>query len=189
MLLEVELVPQTAFFKNLRSELKKDDWDILRRRTYKACGYRCEVCGGKGYKHPVECHEMWDYDDDTHTQTLIGLEGLCPNCHSVKHFGHTQLQGGAELALKHMAKVNECSYQECIKYLEGVFAQWEERSQHEWTQNLEFLRQLDVEPPSRTVQPVKAQAMSPLSKMSARATGEPIEKEEDLLDAQDDLWF
>jgi len=185
--LEVELVPKTCFFKNLRSELKKADWDTLRKATYNACNYRCEICGGKGSKWPVEAHEIFKYDDKDNVQTLIGLEGLCPSCHSVKHFGHTQLQGGAEAALEHMAKVNGWEYQKCIGYLELVFAKWEERSQKEWTQDLSFLKKLGVEPP-KAEPPKELYGTNPLSAMSRKIRG--VEPEEEVsLDAQDDLWF
>ncbi len=62
--LTVELVPRTCWFSNLRSELSKEEWDRLRRPVFERAGNRCEVCGGKGTQHPVECHEVWEYDDE-----------------------------------------------------------------------------------------------------------------------------
>jgi hypothetical protein len=59
-MLTIELVPETAWFKNLRSELPKEKWDKLRKDTYKKAGYRCEVCGGKGEKWPVWTFEVAD---------------------------------------------------------------------------------------------------------------------------------
>ena len=59
MKLTIELVPQTAWYSNVRSNVTKSEWDVLRKACYKAAGYKCEVCSGKGPKHPVECHEMW----------------------------------------------------------------------------------------------------------------------------------
>ena len=74
--LTVELVPRGQWGANLRSELPKKDWDRLRREQYKKAGYVCEICGGKGSRHPVECHEIWHYDEDTNTQRLDGLIAL-----------------------------------------------------------------------------------------------------------------
>jgi hypothetical protein len=82
--LSIELVPATSWFDNLRSLLPPAEWDALRKATSQAAGHRCEICGGRGPKWPVECHERWQYDDATHVQTLTGLIALCPECHRVK---------------------------------------------------------------------------------------------------------
>jgi hypothetical protein len=73
--LTVELVPETSWYSNLRSELTEEQWDTVRRRCYVAADYRCEVCGGRGPKWPVECHEVWSYDDLEHVQTLVRTNG------------------------------------------------------------------------------------------------------------------
>jgi len=62
-LLTVELVPSSSWFSNVRSNVSKKTWDFLRKSTYKKANHRCEICGGRGDKWPVECHEVWDYDD------------------------------------------------------------------------------------------------------------------------------
>jgi hypothetical protein len=59
--LSIELVPQTCWFSNVRDHVDQKTWDILRKDTYKKANYKCEICGGVGSKHPVECHEIWDY--------------------------------------------------------------------------------------------------------------------------------
>lgn len=59
--LQIELVPSTAFGENLRKLLTKTEWDKVRKAVYKRAGYKCEICGGKGEKHPVEAHEEWLY--------------------------------------------------------------------------------------------------------------------------------
>lgn len=70
-LLTIELVPSTSWYSNVRSMVKPEEWDILRRISYKEAQYRCKICHGQGTKHPVECHEIWEYDDAKHTQTLM----------------------------------------------------------------------------------------------------------------------
>ena len=69
--LSVELVPATCWLSNLRSELPRQAWDALRRRTYENAGYLCDVCSGRGPTHPVECHEQWSYDDAALVQRLV----------------------------------------------------------------------------------------------------------------------
>jgi len=82
MKLTIELVPSTAWYSNVRSNVSKEVWDIIRKKSYAKANYKCEVCGdvgtNQGVGHKVECHEIWHYDDDSHTQTLTGLISLCP---------------------------------------------------------------------------------------------------------------
>ena len=143
--LTVELVPATAWGANLRSILEPSHWDQLRRASYRKAKYRCEICGGKGPKHPVECHEIWHYDDKKHIQTLKGLISLCPNCHQVKHIGHAHLIGKGQDAREHLQRCNQWSPSEVAQYLEQVFAQWEERSQFEWQLDLSWLNDVQSE--------------------------------------------
>jgi hypothetical protein len=80
--LTIELIPKTCFFSNVRTLLPKKYWDLLRRSSYAKAGYKCEICGesgkNQGYKHEVECHEIWEYNDRLKIQKLLGLVSLCP---------------------------------------------------------------------------------------------------------------
>lgn len=139
MKLTIELVPSTAWYSNVRSNVSQAEWDVLRKDCYKKAGHNCEICGGRGPKHPVECHEIWSYDDDACTQTLDGLIALCPSCHQVKHIGLAQIQGNYHKALAHLAKVNEISIEEAELYVEASFEIWSKRSQKEWKLDITFL--------------------------------------------------
>ena len=68
--LEINLIPKTSFFLNVRSEVSAAEWDRLRRNYYKQANHNCEICGGKGENHPVECHEVWEYEQKTQTQRV-----------------------------------------------------------------------------------------------------------------------
>jgi 5-methylcytosine-specific restriction endonuclease McrA len=94
--LTIELVPKTSWCKNLRNELTQEDWDVLRKEAYRRAGYECEICGGRGEKWPVECHERWEYDDAANVQSLSGLVALCPKCHRVKHIGRVERMEGMD---------------------------------------------------------------------------------------------
>lgn len=143
MKLTVELVPSTSWGNNLRKEanLSKNEWDALRKASYKKAGYKCEICGGKGNKHPVECHEIWEYDDSSKTQTLKGLISLCPPCHKVKHLGFAFSQGGEVFtkSVDHLISVNGLSPQEALDYVLSVFEQHTIRSQYDWHLDLSWL--------------------------------------------------
>jgi len=146
--LTVELVPKDQWGANLRSVLPKADWDRLRKAQYKKAGYVCEVCGGKGPRHPVECHEIWYYDDETNIQRLDGLVALCPTCHAVKHLGRTFAIGQGTRALNHLMRVNEWNQTDAEYYVEAVFEQWSQRSQHTWTLDISWIEQHGVSIPA-----------------------------------------
>jgi hypothetical protein len=136
--LQIELVPKTAWFNNLRSHLTQSQWDRVRRKCYAAAGYKCEICGGKGNKHPVECHEIWDFGDGK--ITLTGLIALCPSCHEVKHIGLAGIRGRGEIALRHFMKVNGVSRPVAERYVRDAFALYHERSKREdWQLVVKYL--------------------------------------------------
>lgn len=143
-MLTVELVPSSCWFSNVRDHVSKSVWDKLRRSTYRQSNYRCEVCGDRGSQHPVECHEIWHYNDDKYIQTLKGLTALCPNCHRVKHIGLAQLQGYGEQAEAHLSKVNGWSQYQTNTYLEKVWDIWQERSCHDWNLDFSWLESYDI---------------------------------------------
>lgn len=135
----IELVPASQFGDNLRSRLPAKLWDLLRRATYEAAGNKCEICGGKGHKWPVECHEKWEYNEETLVQKLTGLIALCPACHEVKHIGLAGIRGRQEIALRHLAKVNAWTYPQALLHLKEAFEVWNVRSSKIWTLDLSGL--------------------------------------------------
>lgn len=143
-MLTVELVPRTAWFKNVRSHVSKGEWERLKRITFGRAGYACEICGGRGSKWPVECHEVFAYDDEHFVQTLVRLIALCPPCHEVKHIGLAGARGRRGAALGHLARVNNWSRQDAELYLEGCFETWHRRSNHEWVLDLSYLEQFNI---------------------------------------------
>lgn len=139
MTLTLDLVPSTTWYDNLRSRLKPAEWDRLRKATYAAAGHRCEVCGGKGRRWPVEAHEIWQYDEATRVQRLAGLVALCPSCHEVKHFGRAQTVGRGDAAFAHLMRVNRWTEDQACEHIEESFAVWEHRSSIRWTLDLSWL--------------------------------------------------
>lgn len=138
MKLEIELVPKTAWFTNLRSELTKAQWDVVRKKCYRQADYKCEICGGVGAKHPVECHEKWAFEDGK--ITLLGLIALCPSCHECKHIGLAGIRGRGEIALRHFMKVNGIGRAEAEAYVKAAFKLFHERSQRDsWELDTKYL--------------------------------------------------
>jgi len=143
--LKVELVPKTCFYSNVRTLLPKKYWDQLRKESYEKANNRCEICNdtgkNQGYRHNVECHEIWEYDDVFKVQILNGLISLCPKCHQVKHFGRTSAIGKQAEAFKHLEKVNNWNHRDCVNHLKETMSQWLDRSKYKWHIDLSLLNE------------------------------------------------
>jgi hypothetical protein len=144
--LTVELVPRTCWFSNVRDRVSREDWDRMRSRVYEHAGSRCEVCGGRGSKHPVECHEVWEYDERTAVQRLVRMIALCPACHEVKHIGLAGIKGRGEIAAKHLAAVNDWTAQLTAQYIDQAFVAWEKRSARTWSLDVSALAAYGIDP-------------------------------------------
>lgn len=139
MKLTVELLPSSTWGHNLRSVLSRAEWDKVRYKCYVEADYTCEICGGKGKRHPVECHEKWVFDDKRHVQTLVGVEALCPSCHLVRHIGRAYSVGQGEKALRWLAKVNGITLQEAEKYLSASLAEWQYKNKFVWAVDISWV--------------------------------------------------
>ena len=138
--LAIELVPKTSWYNNVRVLTDELGWDRIRRQVYRQADYRCEVCGGRGPEHPVECHEVWHYDDRTRVQMLVRMIALCPACHQVKHIGFANVKGNGAQARAYLARVNGWTLAQADAYIAEAFQVWAQRSGGPWTLDLEGLR-------------------------------------------------
>lgn len=123
--LYVDLVPKTAWFSNLRSELSEDEWNAVRKQVYSNSGSVCSICSGRGPKHPVEAHERWIFDIETRTQTLLRIEALCPACHEATHMGLANVKGNGERAAKRLMYVNGWTPEQVDSHVANAFMTWE----------------------------------------------------------------
>ena len=132
--LTIELVPKSSWYDNMRKALTSSDWDKLRHQVYNEYNHVCGVCGASAR---LNCHEIWSYNDKTHTQLLDGFIALCCMCHHVKHIGLAEVLGREgkldfSSVVNHFCAVNKCSVGDFMVYREDVFGKWSLRSRHEW---------------------------------------------------------
>lgn len=113
--LNFELVPDGCWYSNLRSELPKKLWDVVRKDAYARANGKCMICGRPAKR--LEAHEKWSYDEKTATQKLEDVIAVCHTCHSVIHIGRTQLTGEEDKAIAQFIRVNKCSYADYRKAL------------------------------------------------------------------------
>ena len=144
MKLTIELVPSTSWFTNLRSILTAKEWDTTRGACYQRATFLCEICGGAGSTHPVECHEVWSYKilGKVNVQTLERTIALCPSCHQVKHMGFAMTQGtqALEKAATHFMTVNSFTPDRAEFEIEKAFRVHAQRSKLKWHLDLRWLQ-------------------------------------------------
>jgi hypothetical protein len=139
--LRVELVPKTSWYADLRELLDEDTWERISAEVAERAGYRCEICGGQGPKHrPVECHELWRYDERVRVQALVRVVALCPDCHTVQHMGFANMHGGGTQARAHLARVNGWSLARTDAHIAEAFRVWAQRNQGPWILDVSGLR-------------------------------------------------
>jgi hypothetical protein len=140
--LTCELIPSTTHYTNVRSILSTTIWDKLRKESYKKAKFKCEICKQtgleQGYKHALECHEIWEYTQDG-IQKLIGLISLCPRCHQVKHIGRALAMKRKKEMFTHMMKVNKWDMAITEAYVGACFQDHKERSKIKWKLDLKIL--------------------------------------------------
>jgi len=144
--LQIELVPDSCWWDNVRSIVTKKQWDNIRKSVYLKANYQCEICGEKGTNHPVECHEVWIYDDTNLIQRLGYFQALCPLCHEVKHMGLAGLRGNRERAFNRFKTINQLDDDTARKIISAVFKQWKIRSLQQWKLDIEHLREYGLNP-------------------------------------------
>lgn len=145
--LQIEMVPKTLWNENLRYLLTNKKWGDIRKlelaRVSDGHGrYRCEICTLQ--KESLDCHEIWHYNDGEKIQTLKGLVMLCKKCHLIKHIGmasNLAMDGLCNIdgLIKHFCLVNKLTPADFLEHYEEEYVRWEERSKHEWTQDLEYI--------------------------------------------------
>ncbi len=136
--LRIELVPETCWFKSLRKQMRRSQWDELRRQVCADQGNRCAICG---ISETLNCHEVWEYDSKRSVQRLLGFQAICNMCHHVAHFGRAQIladEGHLDLdaVIAHFMKVNGVGRAEFDTHEAWAFKIWRERSRRQWKTDL-----------------------------------------------------
>ena len=135
--LKIDLVPSTAWYSNLRSKISRSEWDKIRKQSYIDANHKCAICSADG---KLNCHEIWEYDDEKHIQLLKGFIALCDNCHMIKHIGFAGIQASKGLLdmdklVEHFMKVNGCDRRSFEEHHKKCFEVWRERSKNKWKTN------------------------------------------------------
>jgi DNA-directed RNA polymerase subunit RPC12/RpoP len=104
--IHIELIPERAWGKNVRSKVKKSDWDKIRKAVYAKENMECHICREKCKS--LDAHEVWEFDEINHIQKLVEIIGICKACHNTIHYGRACKLGTHNEARDNFLKVNEC---------------------------------------------------------------------------------
>jgi len=133
--LEFEMIPDTLYFKNARSALSESKWQTVSKNV-RHIGI-CACCMKQIPSQFLEAHEVWEYDDKKHIQTLIDIIPVCEMCHDVKHIGYNIKSGHyteTEL-LNHYSLVNNISLEQARVCLKQARVKLGKRNEYNWTQD------------------------------------------------------
>jgi len=140
MKLNFELVPTGTWYKNLRSILSQEEWDIVRKDAYNRANGKCMICEKNA--SILDAHETWRYDEDTHIQKLVDVRAVCQDCHRTIHIGLAAINGHLEEAFKNYCEVNNCSDTVFRKNYNVAFAEWDIRSKiKDWELDISWLKE------------------------------------------------
>ena len=102
---------------------EKDPWKLspeicLKERERNGEEYAAGIWAPK---YRLECHEEWEYDEETATQSVSGLLALCTPCHQVKHWNWaaTKLRTPSELEKK--VRSREVTLKEAMRETRRLF--------------------------------------------------------------------
>ncbi len=142
--LRPSLVPSPLQRRSVLHAVKRDKrWKQIRKQVIVRADSRCEICGESRDKGMI-CHEVWQYDDAVHEARLTGFQLICPPCNLVIHVGGSgNIWGGdtsgtmsadaGTIALEHLMRVNEMSFEDALAMLIEASHRYDERSKHQWS--------------------------------------------------------
>jgi len=159
--LYIDLIPRQSWANNVRNCISDDDWLIIRKYAYERVNYVCECCGidckntdsyntkninnvddnefMKWNTVRLEAHERWSYNNDTLIQKLERIIALCHRCHSVTHFGLTQIRGLDIESVEHLMIVNNWNEEKVNAHKSEQIKIWRERNEIKWELDLSII--------------------------------------------------
>lgn len=136
LILRIEMIPATSIHLNLRNHLTPHQWSKLSKHVREQSNYTCEICKrirGEGITK-LDCHEVWDFNFETSTQTLKKLQTVCFECHCAIHMGFSYEETSIIdiQIVEHFLKVNNIEVIDYEAYVQDAVELYELRSKVNW---------------------------------------------------------
>ncbi len=141
----VDLIPRSCWFSNVRTCVRRQDWDVIRQQVYGRAGHRCECCGvAENAAAPatsMEAHERWSYTSQggANVQKLERLVCLCHACHEATHMGLARVKGRESEAVRHLMQVRGWTYEQAHSHISAAFQLWRGRNGSAWDLDLSVI--------------------------------------------------
>ncbi|CAL5219776.1 g1679 [Coccomyxa viridis] len=148
--LTVDAIPENVLpYANLSNLLSKEDWDNLCRTTARAANYRCQISGGcnPDSQNPVQCQEVWAFDDDRAEMRLVGLQAVCSEIYLAKRLLRQLDDNTRQTAMWTLQALNDWTIMEAEAYLQYIDGIARDRSRKPWTVDLSWLNPMGVSVP------------------------------------------
>lgn len=129
------LVPKPLWGKSAAQLFKGKGhgvWKRIRSDALQVAPNACQVCSEPGPDSTLNCHELWDYDDEHSTATLVGLRIQCRNCDCAVHMGRAEKHGFLDVAIAQLCKVNGITEPEAIRLYRRAKGVWSQRNKKQW---------------------------------------------------------
>ncbi len=118
--LNIELVPFTMHYKNVRAVLATEVWYKVCDIAHAKHDYRCCECGRNRREVKLECHETWEfiwekrevspgYFKKVAIMKMTNLLSLCHLCHMGKHIKFAERNGELPQVREHLMKTYNIS--------------------------------------------------------------------------------
>jgi hypothetical protein len=141
--LQIELVPSTSWFKDVKSTVPKIVWDDIKKQRFKRAEGKCEICGdsvdSQCRKLKLKCTELWGFNDEMKTQILFSVIAVCPNCYKVKNFGRITKKSDLFLVVRQLMKVNGMSISEAVSHIRESVYKCTERESYDFDKDFGIL--------------------------------------------------
>ena len=124
------LIPKPLFRKSAANLLSRSAWGRIKADTLEVAHHTCQACDDAD--NALDCHEMWDYDEERGTATLIGLRMQCEDCHLAVHMGLAVKTGRGNAALTQLMKVNGIDASQAKALYHNAMDEWRRRNKIKW---------------------------------------------------------
>jgi hypothetical protein len=130
------LVPKPLWGKSAAQLLLKGKgravWKQIRSDALQVALHACQVCSDPGPDSVLHCHELWEYEDESGTATLVGLRIQCRKCDCAVHMGRAEKHGLFNVAIARLCKVNGIGEPEAASLYRRAKGVWTQRNNKQW---------------------------------------------------------
>ena len=114
------LVPKPLWGINAHDLLAWETWQRIRRDTFARDNHLCVICE---QQLPLECHEVFSYNDNAGIAVLEKLESRCAECHACNHLGRLRKRSPDKFqhALVRIGRLNKMRPAEVILLVKNAF--------------------------------------------------------------------